>query len=33
MKAVVWIATGLAAAAMAWSIAPDLRRYLKIQSM
>lgn len=33
MKALIWIATGIAVTAMAWTIAPDLRRYLKIQSM
>lgn len=33
MKTVLWIAAGLAATAMAWSVAPDVRRYLKISSM
>lgn len=33
MKTFVWIATGLAAAAMFWTMAPDLRRYIKMHSM
>jgi Family of unknown function (DUF6893) len=33
MKALIWVITGVAVSAMAWSMAPDIRRYLKIQSM
>jgi hypothetical protein len=33
MKALVWIATGVCMTAVAWTIAPDLRRYLKMHSM
>lgn len=33
MKALIWIITGVAVGAIAWSVAPDMRRYLKIQSM
>ena len=33
MKNLVLIATGVAAFAMFWTMAPDIRRYLKMQSM
>jgi len=33
MKNLAWIAAGVAALAMFWRMAPDLRRYLKMQSM
>jgi hypothetical protein len=33
MKALLWVFAGVAVSAVAWTIAPDLRRYLKIQSM
>jgi hypothetical protein len=33
MRILIWIAAGLAAGAVAWTIAPDLRRYLKMSAM
>jgi hypothetical protein len=33
MKALIWIAAGVAATAMAWTILPDLRRYIRISTM
>jgi hypothetical protein len=33
MKALIWMAAGIAVGAMAWTVAPDLRRYLKISMM
>jgi hypothetical protein len=33
MKALIWVFAGIAVTAMAWTITPDLRRYLKIHSM
>jgi hypothetical protein len=33
MKALMWIAAGACVIAMAWTIGPDLRRYVKITMM
>jgi hypothetical protein len=33
MKALMWIAAGACVVAMAWTIGPDLRRYVKITMM
>lgn len=33
MKTLIWIAAGVATAAIAWRMAPDIRRYIKISSM
>jgi hypothetical protein len=33
MKALMWIAAGVCVVAMAWTLGPDLRRYVKISTM
>lgn len=33
MRALIWVVAGVAVSAVAWSMAPDIRRYLKISSM
>jgi hypothetical protein len=33
MKALMWVVAGIAVTAMAWTMAPDLRRYFKIHTM
>lgn len=33
MKVLFWIATGICVTAMAYTVAPDLRRYLKMSAM
>jgi hypothetical protein len=33
MKTMIWIAAGVCVTAMAWKIAPDLWRYMKISTM
>jgi hypothetical protein len=33
MKALMWIAAGVCVVAMAWTLGPDLRRYVRISTM
>jgi hypothetical protein len=33
MKTLAWISAGLLASALMWTMAPDIRRYLKMHAM